>query len=167
MQPKIELLAEQLSFCREQTLKTASGVPEGSRLLQLRPGKGHPLWLLGHLANTANVVGAMWILNGESVTSKEFRKKFAPDFGGGDPVTADAADYPSWDEVVGVYEKAMDAVIAGVKGLADSDLPNPLPGRIPDPLRQHFSSVGRSINILSMHDSYHRGQMGLIAALDR
>ena len=167
MDSKIELLVEQLSFCREQTLKTASGVPEAVRLVQLRPGKGHPLWLLGHLANTANVVIIQWALNGENVTPKGFGKKFAPDFGGGDPVTTNAADYPSWDEVVGVYEKAFDAALDGVKKLTDADLPNPLPGRIPDPLRQHFSSVGKTLNIMVLHDSYHRGQIGLLGALDK
>ena len=167
MNPTVELLAEQLAFCREQTLKTASGVPESSRLVQLRPGKGHPLWLLGHLANTANVIVIQWTLNAESITTKEFRKKFAPDFGGGDPVTPNAADYPSWNEVVAAYEKAFDAAVEGVKKLTDADLPNPLPGRIPDPLRQHFSSIGTTLNIMVLHDSYHRGQIGLISALDR
>jgi len=167
MDSKIEILVEQLEICREQTLKTASGVPEDARVVQLRPGKAHPLWLLGHLANTANVIGLQWVLNGPGVASKEFRKKFAPDFANGDPVTANAADYPSWDEVVGMYEKAMDAAIEGVKQLTEADLPKPLPGRIPDPLRGHFSSVGRALNILLLHDSYHRGQMGLLGALGK
>lgn len=167
MDSKVELLLEQLAFCREQTLKTASGVPEASHLVQLRPGKGHALWLLGHLANTADVVMIQWALNGASVTDKSFRKKFAPDFGGGDPVTPDAADYPTWDEVVGVYNKAFDAALEAVKKLSDADLPNPLPGRIPDPLRQHFTNIGTTLNIMVLHDSYHRGQIGLLAALDK
>ena len=167
MNPKIELLAEQLAFCREQTLKTASGVPEASRLIQLRPGKGHPLWLLGHIANTANVVVVQWTLNGDNMTPKGFGKKFAPDFGGGDPVTPNAIDYPSWDEVVDIYGQAMNLAIDGVTKLTEDDLPKPLPGRIPDPLRQHFSSVGRALNIAVLHDSYHRGQIGLLAALDK
>ena len=167
MDPKIELLVEQLSFCREQTLKTASGVPESARLLQLRPAKAHPLWLLGHLANTANVVMIQWALNGENIAPKGFGKKFAPDFGGGDAVTTNVADYPAWDEVVGTYEKAMDTAIDGVKKLGEADLPKPLPGRIPDPLRQHFSSIGKSLNMMVLHDSYHRGQIGLLGALDK
>ena len=167
MNSKVELLAEQLTFCREQTLKTASGVPEGARLLQLRPGKGHALWLLGHVANTANVVMLQWTLNGESVTPKGFGKKFAPDFGGGDPVTGDAADYPAWDVVIDTYGKAMSAAIDSVKKLTDADLPAPVPGRIPDPLRQYFSSVGKALSIMVLHDSYHRGQIGLLGALDK
>lgn len=167
MDSKIELLVEQLSFCREQTLKTASGVPDASRLRQLRPGKAHPLWLLGHLANTANVVMIQWALQHESITPKGFGKKFAPDFGGGDPVTDNASDYPAWDEVVGVYEKAFETALENVRKLSDAALPKPLPGRIPEPLRQHFSSVGKTLNIMVLHDSYHRGQIGLLAALDR
>lgn len=167
MGSKIELLVEQLSFCREQTLKTASGVPEANRLLQLRPAKAHPLWLVGHLANTANVIMLQWVLNGDSVTPKGFGKMFAPDFGGGAPVTPNAADYPSWDEVIATYDKTFGTAIELAKKLADDDLPKPLPGRIPDPLRQHFSSIGKSLNIMVLHDSYHRGQIGLLAALDR
>lgn len=167
MEPKIELLAGQVALCREQTLKTAAGVPADSRMLQLRPGKGHPLWLLGHLANSANVVLLQWTLNGESVTSRGFRKKFAPDFGGGEPVTPNAEDYPDWDEVVHVYEKVLDAVLDGVSALSESDLPSPLPGPIPEPLRQHFASVGGTLNIMILHDAYHRGQMGMLSALEK
>lgn len=167
MDSKIELLVDQLSFCREQTLKTASGVPEANRLLQLRPAKAHPLWLVGHLANTANVIMVQWVLNGDSVTPKGFGKMFAPDFGGGAPVTPNAADYPAWDDVVATYDTTLATAIDLAKNLSDDDLPKPLPGRIPDPLRQHFSSIGKSLNIMVLHDSYHRGQIGLLAALDR
>ncbi|HRK36618.1 MAG TPA: DinB family protein, partial [Candidatus Hydrogenedentes bacterium] len=100
MNPQLELLASQLKSCMDQTLHIASGVPESARCTQLKPGKAHPLWLIGHLANTINLLLLHWTLQVEGVVPKEYRKKFAPDFGGGDPVTPDPADYPAWDEVV-------------------------------------------------------------------
>ena len=161
------MLADQLAFCKEQTIKIAAGVPVESRFTQLKDGKAHPLWLLGHLANTANVVMLQWALNGENVTPKGFGRKFAPDFGGGDPVTTDPSAYPAWDEVVAVYERALTAAIDGVRKLDDSTLADPLPGRIPEPLRVHFSSIGVTLNIMVSHDSYHRGQMGMLSALHK
>lgn len=165
MSKTTETIADLLAFGHEQTLKTAERVPDEKRLVQPRDGKAHPLWLVGHLANTANVVMLQWTLNGDSITPKGFGKKFAPDFGGGDPIVSDPAQYPSWDEVIRIYAEAMNKAIDGIRTLDDAVLPDPLPGRIPDPLRSFFSSVGRTLQLMVNHDAYHRGQIGLLAAL--
>ncbi|MDZ4861009.1 MAG: DinB family protein [Candidatus Hydrogenedentes bacterium] len=165
MNHKIELLAEQLASCGDQTLKVAARVPDANRFLQLRPGKAHPLWLVGHLANTINVVIIQWALNGENMVPKGFGKKFAPDFAGGDPISPNAEDYPAWDAVIAIYAEAIQKALEKLKQAADADLPKPLPGRIPEPLRDHFGNVGQTLNIMVSHDSYHRGQLGMLGAL--
>lgn len=162
---KIEWYQELLRRSRDETLKTAKGVPESRRLVQLREGKAHPLWLLGHLANTMNVVCLQWVLEKESLTPKGFGKRFAPDFGGGAPITANAGDYPAWDEVAAIYDQVLSAAIDGVAALNDEDLPLPLRGRIPDPLREFFKSNDFTLTQMVIHDSYHRGQMGLLGKL--
>jgi hypothetical protein len=159
------LLANQLRICRQETLNAAGRVPETNRLRQLRDGKAHPLWLVGHLTNTANTVALQWALGGESLVPKGFGRKFAPDFAGGNPVTSNAADYPGWDEVVDLYGKVLDAVIARTEQLSDDDLPKPLGGNIPEPMLQFFKTTGNSLTIMVLHDSYHRGQIGLLAKL--
>lgn len=162
---KIALYAEMLEKARLDTLRVAGGVPEGSRLRQLAPGKATPLWLVGHLTNTMNTVVVRWIIQGDSLVDREFGKLFAPDFAGGMPPSADAAIYPAWDDVLALYDNVMAATVTGMAGLDDSLLPEPVPGRMPDPLRQFFSSVGVTFNQMIAHDAYHRGQIGMIGAL--
>jgi len=162
---KIDLMVEMLKMCRNMTLDAAKKMPEDKRLKQLKEGKATPLWLLGHMANTFNTVFLIWSMEKESMLSKELSMKFAPDFVGGTPPTTNADDYPAWDDVVALYEKAITEAIDAAKTLTDEDWDKPLPGGIPEPLREFFSSIGRVLEIMVMHDSHHRGQIGMIANL--
>jgi hypothetical protein len=165
--PKVELLVQMLESAREQTLKTAGSVPESNRLLQLQEGKATPLWLVGHLANTLNTIVLRWMIEGEGIFTREQSKRFSPDFAAGDPPSTDSSKYPPWEEVVGLYRTAMDKAIAGARALTDAELAKPLKGKVPPPLDQFFSSNGTSLMIMINHDAYHRGQIGLLAKLNR
>ncbi len=162
---QINLLQEQLTFCRDETLRIAGNVPESHWLKQLVDGKAHPMWLIGHLTNTVNTVVVRWTLGERLEMPKGFGRRFAPDFAGGLPITGNAEDYPEWDEVVSLYRLVMTTAIDGIGKLADDELPNPLPGEVPDQLRGFFSSIGRSLSIMVSHDSYHRGQIGMLSKL--
>lgn len=163
--PKLELLVEQLSKSRQDTLKAATGVPESARLLQLKPGKATPLWLVGHLANTVNTVILRWMLDVPGVLTREQAMLFAPDFAGGAPVSTDAGQYPSWDEVVALYDRAMSSMLENLPNLlGDHDLAAPLK-RAPEPMKNFFSSNGVALIQMVNHDAYHRGQIGLLSRL--
>lgn len=164
---KMAVYATLLETARAETLAAAAAVPEDRRLYQLAPGKATPLWLMGHLANTINAVVRLWILERESLLTREQAKRFAPDFAGGAPPSDDPAAYPPWDEVVALYDQAMVDAIAGIPALDDALLPGPLPGRMPEPLRGFFSSVEFTLGRMVAHDSYHRGQMALLAKAPR
>lgn len=163
---RIELISQQLTMCREETLRVAGEVPEGDRFKQLKKGKAHPAWLVGHLANTVDSIVLTWSLAGEPRLSKEFKRQFAPDFVGGLPITADASDYPAWDAIIGSYQQTLDAAIAGIANLQDSDLSQPLKGQVPERLRERFTSIGRALSFMVLHDSYHRGQIGMLSKLN-
>jgi len=165
MNPKIEMLVRQLEKARNDTLAAAAKVPEANRYRQLQPGKATPLWLLGHLANTVNSVVLLWTLTGESLMPREAAKKFAPDFAGGAPPTANPEDYPDWDHVVSLYDFIMIDAIEGVGEMTDAQLPEPLAGRMPEPLRGFFSSNEVTLHQMISHDAYHRGQIGLLGSL--
>lgn len=162
---KVETLCELLDSCRSTTLEFAGKVPERARLRQIEPGKAHPLWLIGHLAGSANAVGLRWVLGSESILEPEFGVAFAPDFMKGKPITSNAAEYPSWEEVLGIYDRVMKTLIEAVSRLSDEDLPGPPRGKMPERLLPYFSTIGKGVARLSLHDSHHRGQMSLIANL--
>ncbi len=163
--PKIDLLVLQLEKAQRETVAAANKVSEATRLRQLQAGKATPLWLLGHLANTINTLVLRFTLSQESILTREQARLFSPDFAAGTPPTSDAAMYPTWDEVLGLYNQAMTQAIEGLRSLSDEDLPAPLPGRMPEPLRAYFSSIEVTLVQMIAHDAYHRGQIGLLAAL--
>lgn len=163
---RVSVLADLLEGARKHTLEVAAGVPESHRLKQLQEGKSTPLWLMGHLANTMNTLVVVYTLQEESVFTREQSVLFAPDFAGGKTPTSNADDYPSWDEVLGLYNASFDKALAGIRQLDDAVLGDPVPGKLPDDLRGFFSSIGVTLGIMIGHDAYHRGQIGMIAKLD-
>ena len=163
---KVDLHIQQITLCKTETLRVAGGVAEADRFRQLKDGKAHPAWLVGHLANTVDSIVLGWMLLQESTLSKGFKKQFAPDFAGGLPITGKPEDYPAWDEVLGHYEEVLNKAAAGLAALDDASLDGPLKGSIPDALRNRFSSVGHTLTFLVLHDSYHRGQIGMLSKLN-
>lgn len=165
--PQVELLVRQLKKAHTETLSAAGKVPEANRLLQLQEGKATPLWLLGHLANTVNILVLRFILRHEGFLKREISRVFSPDFAGGTPPSNDASLYPAWDEVVALYDQVMTTAIDGIAQLSDDDLPKPVPGNMPDPLRAYFTSIEVVLMQMVNHDAYHRGQIGMLANLTR
>lgn len=164
---KVDLYCAMLDECRSETLRVAQGVPESHRFLQLQEGKSTPAWLVGHLANTTNAIVLLWTLAREPLVSREFAKKFAPDLGGGDPVTGNPGDYPAWDEIVQTYDRVLSAAVAAVReDLTDGDLPQPPRGNMPDRLKDFCPTMASVLSRMVYHDSYHRGQIGLLSKLD-
>lgn len=162
-QANVDLLREQLEFARTETLATASRVPAAAQLHQLGEGRPTPLWLMGHLANTTNALIIRWMLRGENQVSKEFVTLFAPDFGGGDPPSTDASKYPPFEELVSTYDRIMQKAIADLSVLQDEDLDKPLPVALPEPIREKFPTMGKTLQRVVAHDAYHRGQIGMLS----
>lgn len=163
--PQVELLIRQLKKAHGETLAALAKVPEQNRLLQLQEGKATPLWLAGHLANTVNILVLRFILRHEGFFSRDVSRVFSPDFAGGTAPSTDPSLYPTWDDVVALYDKVLTTAIEGLAALTDDDLPKPVPGNMPEPLRAYFSSIEVVLIQMVNHDAYHRGQIGLLANL--
>lgn len=155
-----------LEMCRDWTLKTCEGVKPEDRFRQLKEGKAHPLWLLGHLANTIDVVGGLWTYNQPPVVAKKYKFKFAPDFAGGDPITTNPEDYPAWEELLVDYRTAFDSFLDKVRGTRDVELPEPPRGPVREDRKDFFNSVGKNIQVMILHDTHHRGQIAMLAKMD-
>lgn len=162
---QVTLLTEIAKGAFDQTLKIANGVAPEARLTQLRDGKGHPLWLLGHLANTLDVVLVQWTLGGEPTLERAHSRLFAPDFAKGAPITPNAADYPSWDEVVQLYQTMARKAVSAISRLLDEELPLGPKGKMPDAFKEVFPTVGSTIIRMTQHDAHHRGQIALLSNL--
>ena len=163
---RINLLADLFDDGRKHTLQIAEDVPLTHRLKQLQPGKGTPLWLIGHLARATDTLGLRYVLGEVSILTPEQSLCFAPDIIGGKPPTANAGDYPAWEDVVRLYNATVDRALDGFRELDDTALSTPLPGKMKDEIRKLFPDVGSALCSLIQHDAYHRGQIGMLAKLD-
>jgi len=164
---KTELLAVQFKGAIDATVKAAAAVPENVRLTQLKEGKAHPLWLVGHLSQALDLIVNQWILAGEGQLPAESHPKFAPDIMGGVPITANGDDYPSWDDTVANYEAIGAKAVELISALGDDELGSDLKGDIPDAARSFFGNVGESLATMLQHDAYHRGQLNMIVSLNK
>lgn len=161
--------AQQLADMFEQSVQAAIGsaekIPEDKRYKQLKEGKAHALWFMGHIANTNSLIILRWCCEAPPTMPKEFIKKFAPDFGGGEPPTTDPSNYPTWDETLDIFRKTSEACAEGIRNLSDEELAGGIRGGAPEAMVKQFGSVAKSIGSMIMHSEYHRGQMNLINAL--
>ncbi len=166
-QVQIEILVSALERSLQLTLREASQVREQDRFLQLKAGKGHPMWLLGHLASSCDMIGARWIMGLPNQIEDAFRKRFAPVFMQGDPITTTPTDYPSWEEVTAVYERAMRCFIESIRSLIDEELTGPPRGSFPERLKERIPNLQMGATMMILHDSHHRGQIAMISHLNQ
>lgn len=162
---KAEVYADFFEEMVNATIAAAEKVPESHRFRVAQDGKAHPLWFVGHVAYTNDMLVFQWCCDGESMVPREYSKIFGPDFAGGTPITSKADDYPSWDEVLENYTKAGKACVRGIRALDDTALAGDLRGGAPDSMKEMFKSVEYAIRAMTGHDAYHRGQMNALAAL--
>jgi hypothetical protein len=149
----------------DATVKVAEGVAEEMRFRQAAEGKAHPLWLLGHLTMTMDMLVNHWMLGLDMSMPAEWGQTFGPKEFGGTPITTDAGNYSSWDTVMDAYKAAGTKAAAKIATLSDEDLGKHALGPMPDQFTEVFGVLNDSIPGDAVHDAYHRGQMALLGGL--
>lgn len=162
--PVAQTLSTLLTVQKEQTAKVIKGCPENRRFHQVARGKATPIWLMGHLANSANFLGRVIGLGMASDFPREWGPGFTPKAFGGKDITTDPGDYPAWEEVAEAYSRVMADYAAAVAQLKDAELPGACKGKVPPPLASMFPNLQASIFLNIVHDGHHRGQLALLAA---
>lgn len=163
--PRAEVYARELQTCVDATVKLAEGIAADKRFTQLQPGKSHPAWLIGHLAGAMDNNIGVWALNIDRMMPRGWGRRFAPEFVGGNPITASADDYPAWDDIVAEYKKIGTALADGVRKLTAEELDGDLRGEVPEQFKSMFGNTEATIATMIRHDSHHRGQIAMLAAL--
>jgi len=163
---RAEAYSNQYQATVDATTKAAEAVPEDKRLNQVADGKAHPLWLMGHLAMSFDLLTNSWMMGRALEIPSDWASIFGPSQFGGRAITNNPDDYPAWDDVIAAYKKAGAAAVEGVAKLSDDQLEGWPFGDIPDQFKEAFGMMNQAIPDNAAHDSYHRGQMSLLAALD-
>ena len=158
-------LAQMIKACQGQTEKYIENCPEDRRYAQLAEGKATPLWLMGHMANTIDLIGIQIGFGLPSAMPESAKGKFNPTEFGGGPITTNPDDYPSWDETAEAYIKVLDQYAEAVAQLSDEELAGPPKGTLPDMLKDMIPTLLAGVTLNIIHDSHHRGQVGMLSKL--
>lgn len=158
-------IADLFELTTTATVAAANKIPEDRRMTQAESGKAHPTWQLGHMAVVTGHVAIGMCLAKTSSLPAEYGRHFAPQALGGKPIESNADAYPQWDEVLATYKTVAKEVAAAIRELDDSELPGPLKGEVPEPLKERFNVLGTTLNAMAIHNGYHTGQMNLLASL--
>jgi len=115
-------------------------------------GGNHPLWVLGHLAYAeGNLIDGF--VQGKENSLADWKEMF----GQGSQPVADAGKYPPFDEVLAKFQEIRANTMSVLDSLSDADLDKP--SHAPEEMTQFFGTIGRCFAALSMHFTFHGGQV--------
>ena len=113
------------------------------------PHSTHVLWIVGHLANTREVlVQTLTSASGMTID---------PLFAGGSPLHDDGS-YPSVSEVAGIWHEAGVHVDRALEAVSLDDLRRPSPEGVPT----FNGRIGGALAASVFHEAYHVGQLGYL-----
>jgi uncharacterized damage-inducible protein DinB len=115
-------------------------------------GGCHPLWVLGHLTLVEGMIPA--VLFGEPNPVADWQRYFGEN---SEPV-ADPAMYPSFADVRARYQELRERNLKLLDSLTENDLDKPTKAP-PKGREQEFSTFGRSLLVLSLHQAMHRSHV--------
>jgi hypothetical protein len=149
MNPSIKPLAFILSTNDALVERAFQDVAAGDEWKRPTAQSNPMLWIFGHMVNTR--AGLLRLAGGEA------------DLGWGDVFNrgeelADASGYPGLERIVQVSRDVNAKLYAGLAALTDSDLAKPATR----PFTPAVKTLGDQIAFLTMHDTYHVGQLAYV-----
>jgi len=115
-------------------------------------GGNHPLWVLGHVIHSEAGLVARFILGKENPLAK-----WDSLFGRGSVPEADAARYPSMDELLVEWERVRVRTLDVLRSFSDADLSRP--SKAPPELADRFATIADCFSVISLHAIFHAGQV--------
>jgi uncharacterized damage-inducible protein DinB len=132
--------------------KALEGIPEEQWLEQ--PGKhsNHLAWIAGHMvimrALVPKMLGIEWSAPWEQLFARGAE-------------LADPQQYPKPAEIRKAWKEVSDKLTASLAKVSDELLSKPLSKEVPS----LDGKIGGSIALLSLHETYHLGQLGYLRKL--
>ncbi len=154
------VLADQLEGTREWTLKLLADVRGDDWFFAPAPGLAHPLWILGHLANSQHLLVHVRCF-GRGVLDDAWIAHFPM----GGPVPArDEHDYPDVEQVFDVFHDTQELTVAAVRAAGDSVFAEPASGKDGQPHPHYRDKLG-AVTHCGRHEAFHAGQLATIRRL--
>jgi hypothetical protein len=151
------VLADQLDGTRGWTLRLIADVRGDDWTFAPRPGLAHPLWTIGHLAVSQDVLIHVRVL-GRGILPADFTRHFP--MGGAIPSAAEYA-YPPVEEVRRIMDETHAKTLAAVRRMSDAVLAEPCGGKDGAP-HPHYADKLGAVTHAARHEAFHAGQIALI-----
>ncbi|MEQ9459445.1 MAG: DinB family protein [Phycisphaeraceae bacterium] len=117
-------------------------------------GGNHPVWVVGHAAFARAAL--LSFITGEPNPLAEWEAKL----GGQSQPSGDGSVYPSYDEVMALWEREHQRTLQALAKFGEAGLDQPALG-VPPKLKDDpdFQTVGRIFLFTALHEMSHRGQL--------
>jgi hypothetical protein len=148
--PAIAPLAFILSTNDSLAERSFQGVAEGDEWKRPTPQSNPMLWIFGHMVQTR--VALLKLLGGELDTG------WGDVFARGAALEGDAARYPDRDAVRDMAHALNAQLYAKLAALTEADIAGPASRAFTPAVK----TLGDQISFLTMHDTYHVGQLGYV-----
>jgi hypothetical protein len=147
--PSIEPLAFILGINDALVERSFQDVAEGDLWKRPTPQSNPMLWIFGHMVNTR--AGLLRLVGGDTDLS------WGDVFNRGAEL-ADASGYPGRERVAEASRNVNARLYAALAALTDADLAKPATR----PFTPAVKTLGNQIAFLTMHDTYHVGQLAYV-----
>lgn len=149
-----EMIEYALTLSRDWTSMVATDLADAAMTSPTPAGGNHPTWVIGHCAFSERELLSM--ITGEPNPLKSWEAVFSA----GTTPSADTSKYPKYAEIVAAFDAARAKTIEHLSGLNETDLDR-MPAAIHPELAEMpmFSSVGRMLMFIVVHQMAHFGQL--------
>ncbi|MGH9512915.1 MAG: DinB family protein [Terriglobales bacterium] len=153
---EIEIFRHNARTTRKIVHLNAEGITHEESLIQPHPAGNCANWVLGHLLSVYE--GMLAVLRQEPVMGKEALKRYAR----GTPPLHNPAEAINFDQLLAAWDKAGDRIDAGLENLTPEMLDAPAPF---SPSKNPNETVRTLLAVMSFHQAYHAGQLGILRRL--
>jgi hypothetical protein len=151
----IELIRWALGMAGRATEGIVGDMREAPLTQPTSQGGNHPIWVLGHLAYIEGSLPRI-ILGDAGKTNPA--ERWAPLFESDSIPTADAARYPSFDEVLGAFREIRGVTLRLLEEIGEEGLDG-APKAIPKGFEDAMKTVGQTFLLIALHNMVHYGQV--------
>lgn len=148
----IDLIQWALEFTEAGLTRLVADMRDKPLTQPTSAGGNHPIWVLGHLAFVEGAIANIMLGVPNPVEHWE------PIFGTGSQPTTNAADYPSFDELLTKYRELRAKNLKRLKEVGDTGL-DAVPVNVPEPFKEVMTSIGKTYLLLTLHQNVHYGEI--------
>ena len=149
----IAAIKASLEQSREWLMALMADMKDAATTFPTPKGGNHLLWVLGHVIHSEASMVPRFVLGEQSHALAKWDKLF----GMGSEPTADAAKYPTIDELMAEFEKVRAGTLKCLDTYTEADLDKP--STAPEELKMMFGTVGQCFTSLGLHCAFHAGQV--------